>query len=755
LRGLFSRPRRLGARLIRAGAIERWQLREALDRQRREGGRLGASLIALGHIQEEGLAAFLSEQFGVPAIILHTKAIDSEAVRLLNMDDLERMEAVPVARAGGALTVAMADPLDVETIQEIEARLSVKVNPVVACQSAIRKSLLKQRIKANLPEAIQASTEQEREELGGFFAELDDYKVIAELGEGGFGKVYKCLQRSLDRLVAVKTLSRSRVDDKEVLERFRREGKITGRLSHLNIVRIFDQGEIDDILYMVMEYVEGRPLDEYLEGKSFDDRLDLIIQLCDAVAYAHSQGVLHRDLKPSNILVDASGLARLLDFGIALLKEPSRAAGGKSERLTQPRVSMGTPRYMSPEQRADFLNIDERSDLYSIGVIMFEVFTHSRLGGDGSMDPRALNPEIPEPLSQMIRRCLAERRDDRPASAAELRESLLRLRDGLAGDGRTTLDHCLRHGVAQNRDMLVKERYSFLSKLRDDERRLATLAEHKSLQRLVVVKKHTTKEGLAESKVLARVKHPHIAEILGVGEDASSCLIISEYLNGGSLGDRMKLGRLQQGERVLDHARDIVRALDFARDFRIAHGHLHPDNVLFAGDGTLKVTDFAVRPDCDPAMERFFRNDNNPAMKALSDPFQSDLFSVGVLLYEMLSGRRFNPVKDLDEQYERLRDVRVYPGHLRKVLRRLWRLAPESELYADTKALLRDLGSDKADEERDRRTSASSAKRGVRRSVVKRGNSSALWVTAAWIAGVVAAGMVAWGIVWLLLRGRS
>jgi len=756
----FVRPRRLGDCLCRAGIITREQLRKALERQKIEGHRLGYNLISLGYLDEDTLANFLSEQYRVPAVILHSHSVDPEAAALLDMDYLSQAEAIPVKRSGNALTLAMVDPSDVAVVREIEAKLSVKVNPVVASQSAIRKALAKQRIKATLPPALASQPEMARDEAGELFSELEDYKVIGMLGQGGFAKVYKCVQLSLDRFVAIKTLSKSKIGDNEIVERFRREGRIVARLNHVNIVKMIDQGEIGDMLYMVMEHVEGVPLDDYLDGKPFEERLDAIIQVCDALAYAHGENVLHRDIKPSNILVDFTGLVRLLDFGIAVLMEGKGLdgpTGTKGERLTRADVVMGTPQYMAPEQRANMLDIDERADLYSLGVIMFEVFTNSTVAANPEVDPQELNPEIPLPLAQIIRKCLATSREDRPASSRELKEFLLELRDRL-GEKEDTLDNCLRHAVAQNHDILLKERYTFLSEIKQSQGRRVILAEHKTLQRLICVKKLETKAGLGPSKILARVKHPHVGEILGVGEAAGAYLIVSEFLSGGSLADRIKLGHPFRGDQALGHALSMAEALEFAQGLRIAHGHLHPDNVLFAGDGTLKIVDFGMPAACDPAMERFFANEWTGAGARTRDPFAGDRFSLGVILYEMISGRRFNPDKDPAGQYAKLQDLRVQPPRLRNIVQRLWNLAPPDARYADAGDLVRDLRSlAKTDGGEGRKTARDRAQDGPAGATARLGEAGpgaqTLRRKTAVVAMAAVAGAIAWGI-WRWIWGR-
>ncbi|MCX7048724.1 MAG: protein kinase [Candidatus Sumerlaeota bacterium] len=686
---------RLGDRLVRAGVITREQLRQALARQKIEGHRLGYNLISLNYLTEENLVSFLSEQYRVPSIILDAGAISAEVDSLLDMDFMVQREVVPIMRAGRTLTLGMVDPSDEETIREVERRSNLQVHPVIACQSAMRRALARQRIKAEIPLSLAFASDAEREELGDLFAVLDDYKLIGRLGEGGFGQVYKCLQRSLDRFVAVKTLNKNKMPVAEVIERFRREGKIAARLNHVSIVRMIEQGEAGKMLYMVMEYVDGRPMDEYLDDKPFEEKLDIMIQVADALAYAHSQGVLHRDIKPSNILVDSSGLSHLLDFGIALLRDTSVApagAGIREARLTQANVVMGTPQYMAPEHRGNMRDVDERADIYSLGVIMYEVFTKTLGVASPPRDPREIVPDLPESLAATILQCLADHPGDRPSSAAALRDSLLELRDRLAGAmSGDSLDACLRHVIAPNREIALKDHYAFVSNLRDDDRRRVILAEHKTLKRLVVIKRYENKEGLATAKILARVKHPHIGDILGLGEDSQSYITISEYLNGGSLADRLNPGQPAPGDQMIPRLLAIARALEFMRQFQIPHGHLHPENILFSGDGVMKVVDFSTSALCNPAMERFFKCEGLMAKANIAEAYARDEFSLGILLYEMISGRRFLLSKSAAEQYDRLHDIPIHPSRLKDALKKLWTSAPPEKQRTKISETIKDL----------------------------------------------------------------
>ena len=195
-------------------------------------------------------------------------------------------------------------------------------------------------------------------------------EIVATVGQGGMGTIYKARQPQLDRFVALKILSPALAADPEFRDRFVQEAQVLAKLVHPHIVSIFDFGVRDGFYYLVMEYVEGVNLRQVLDSQvhSTDELLKLVPSLCEALEYAHSQGVVHRDMKPENILVDRKGQVKITDFGIAKIANPSR-------KITQAGIVMGTPAYMAPEQTQALDAVDHRADLYSLGAIIYEILT--------------------------------------------------------------------------------------------------------------------------------------------------------------------------------------------------------------------------------------------------------------------------------------------------------------------------------------------------------------------------------------------
>jgi len=193
------------------------------------------------------------------------------------------------------------------------------------------------------------------------------------LGHGGMGAVYKARQLGLERTVALKIIRPEAADDQAFADRFTREARAMAQLNHPNIVAVYDFGMAGDLYYLAMEYVEGTNLRQVIRKGDLEPRqaLAMVGQICDALQYAHDEGVVHRDIKPENILIDKKGRVKIADFGLAkmLRKPPAEAT------LTVPGQAMGTPDYMAPEQRERFGEVDHRADIYSLGVVFYEMLT--------------------------------------------------------------------------------------------------------------------------------------------------------------------------------------------------------------------------------------------------------------------------------------------------------------------------------------------------------------------------------------------
>jgi tRNA A-37 threonylcarbamoyl transferase component Bud32 len=209
--------------------------------------------------------------------------------------------------------------------------------------------------------------------VGEVAAHFPQLEIIECLGRGGMGVVYKARQPKLDRLVALKVLAREKERDPHFAERFQREARALARLNHPNIVAVYDFGETGGLYYLLMEFVDGVNLRQLMRGGKMtpEEALGVVPPICEALQYAHKQGIIHRDIKPENILLDKQGRVKIADFGIAKLLDTE----GLAEPFTADQQAVGTPHYMAPEQVEKPKSVDHRADIYSLGVVFYEMLT--------------------------------------------------------------------------------------------------------------------------------------------------------------------------------------------------------------------------------------------------------------------------------------------------------------------------------------------------------------------------------------------
>ena len=252
---------------------------------------------------------------------------------------------------------------------------------------------------------------------------LPQYEVHMLVGRGGMGAVYKGLQLSLDRAVAIKLLPPTiEQQDLAFAERFKNEARLMGRMNHPAIVSVYDFGRTSDgQLYFVMEYVDGTDVQRMIarEGKLPPEHaLAITAHLCDALGYAHKQGIVHRDIKPSNVLIDMDGRVKVADFGLAKLADKSKDSG-----LTQTGMAMGTPDYVAPEALMFGSDVDGRADIYAVGVMLYQMLTGDIPRGMFKMPSQKFQSIDPR-FDAIIRRALEHDREERYQTSHELRLAL-------------------------------------------------------------------------------------------------------------------------------------------------------------------------------------------------------------------------------------------------------------------------------------------------------------------------------------------
>ncbi|MFA5073946.1 MAG: serine/threonine-protein kinase [Nitrospirota bacterium] len=273
----------------------------------------------------------------------------------------------------------------------------------------------------------------------------DEYEIVNEIGIGGMAIVYKAVQKSLDRLVAIKELKKSYHADGQIVRRFERESKVAASLQHENIVHIYDYWK-KPTYCIVMEYVDGTDLCHIIEKTGplpVEIGIMIALQICSALEYAHMRGLIHRDIKPGNIMIKRNGEVKLMDFGIAHTRN--------LESLTLPGTLIGTPAYMSPEQVLG-QQLDARSDIFSLGIVLYEMFTgvkpfqdeetravSAKIVKDRVSPPRRINKNVPWTLQRIIKRCLKKKPNRRYGSMLEIEKKL-----GRRLAGKTTKASSLR-----------------------------------------------------------------------------------------------------------------------------------------------------------------------------------------------------------------------------------------------------------------------------------------------------------------------
>ena len=326
----------------------------------------------------------------------------------------------------------------VKPVVEDKSLPSMDLSPVPAVSSLIDESEPQDVLPDTVPHAFTKTlvAPTKNLEAGSVFA--GRYLILEELGKGGMGSVYKAYDKEVEEKIALKTIKSEIAADEKVIQRFRNELKIARKISHKNVCRMFDLGREDDTYYIAMEYVSGEDLKSSVRRMgplSTGKVLGFATEICEGLAEAHRLGIVHRDLKPQNIMIDRDGIAQIMDFGIAR----SRDLKGMTENGS----TIGTPEYMSPEQ-VEGEDIDSRSDIYSMGVILYEMVTgRTPFEGKTPMsiamkhvtekpkEPKGLNMQISEDLSRVIMKCMEKDKTYRFQSALDLLYALKEIERGI------------------------------------------------------------------------------------------------------------------------------------------------------------------------------------------------------------------------------------------------------------------------------------------------------------------------------------
>jgi serine/threonine protein kinase len=270
-------------------------------------------------------------------------------------------------------------------------------------------------------------------------ATMGNYKILETLGEGGMGVVLKAQHVRMERMVALKVLRGQATESPAAIKRFHQEVRAAARLSHPNIVTAFDADDVQGVHFLVMEYVNGQNLADYLSERGkldIAEAVNYVKQTAQGLAYAHGEGVVHRDIKPGNLLLDKKGVVKILDMGLASIREP-RESDEVHADVTQANQLLGTFDYMPPEQAEDPRSVDHRADIYSLGCSLYRLITgHLPFKGDSPIKKiiahrdhpipslRDGRPDAPHELDRIFRKMLAKKPEERFQSMAEVIEAL-------------------------------------------------------------------------------------------------------------------------------------------------------------------------------------------------------------------------------------------------------------------------------------------------------------------------------------------
>jgi len=496
---------------------------------------------------------------------------------------------------------------------------------------------------------------------------LGEFRLVRLLGEGSMGQVWEAEQPALDRTVALKLVHPDRVNDR-MLALFAREARAGGKLRHPNLVTVYATGHTGGIAWIAMELVDGgrtlyhlRNLDQLAApvSEQYARTLAAIFaQIADGMEVAHAGGVIHRDLKPQNILLDVDGRPRITDFGLAKVRHV--------EALTVEGQWSGTPEYMSPEQfegRSE--DIDHRADVFSIGVMLYEMLAHCRpfrgktltdvqlrVCLDNPPELTIVRAGVPSELAAITSKCLQKTRDGRYATMAELAADLRR--------------YLQREAIAALPELLF-ERYRTLGVLADDPLERVVRCYDTKLDREVLLESAGRGVGdfpaaapaLRQARVLAALDHPNLPHVHDILQDQRGPILVLESFAGESLAQRLKRSGPLSASEVERLAVELASALDAVHKVNAVHRALSTQNVILRPDGSALLRGFrfakfatlmhgfstyfnpraraAVDPAIDrsalprnPAPEQFGNTPANPS---------TDLFALGCVLYEAATGQ--------------------------------------------------------------------------------------------------------------------
>jgi len=503
------------------------------------------------------------------------------------------------------------------------------------------------------------------------------YELLAELGRGGMGVVYRARQVSLKRLVALKLIRDGALAGPQQRARFRIEAEAAARMRHANIVAIHEVGEHQGQPYFAMELVDGPSLEKILAGQPqpVPQAAELLRTLALAVEHAHAQNVVHRDLKPANILLQMddgrlpmenqhvgatlqAAIPKITDFGLA------KRLDSESTAWTQEGAVLGTPSYMAPEQAAGLTGaIGPATDVYALGAILYEMLTGrppfladswqqaiEQVLHEEPQPPARLRADVPPDLETICLKCLEKEPVGRYASAGELANDLGRFLDGKPV---AAVPLGARERLAR---LAARDGYQLLDEIGRGPRSCVYRARYGTLSQPVALKVFhagvcTRQDWEARLQRNADswvgLGHPHIVPVQRGGWWDGAPYVALEYVPHGSLATRLA-GRPYPVQEALRLVEQVAEIVSYIHRQGIVHGNLKPSNVLFAADGIPRVSDFRPTgglfqgplPVEGPELIGLGYLAPEFVREPGADPRPyTDIYSLGMILYELLTGR--------------------------------------------------------------------------------------------------------------------
>jgi serine/threonine protein kinase len=486
------------------------------------------------------------------------------------------------------------------------------------------------------------------------------YDILGQLPPGGMGVVYRARQIGLKRTIALKMIRTGVHADPQERARFRVEAEAIASLSHPHIIQIYDCGECSGMPYFAMEFAEGGNLAQRLAGRPLPaaKAAELLETLAGAVQFIHEHGLIHRDLKPANVLLTDQGVPKLADFGLA--KRLDQDLG-----LTRTRAVLGTASYLAPEQAAgDKRALSLAADVYALGAILYEMLTgqppfqaetfeatiHQVLSEE-VVPPSKLRPDVPAELEAICLKCLEKDPGHRFVSARALAEDLRRYQNG------EPISIPSFGAFEWHARSARRAGYELLDILGAGIGGIVYKARHLSLQRTVAIKMIAVRGRLeparlaglrAEIEAVAQLHHPNIVEVYDFGEQNGEPYIAKEYVAGGNLAEFA--GLLKPAEQTAALVETLARAVHHAHQQGVVHGRLKLSKVLLGTDGTVKISGFGLARVLGDAMptaapDRWYSGlssclapEQVADLTGAPDP-ATDVYALGAMLYELLSGR--------------------------------------------------------------------------------------------------------------------